>query len=309
MSMRWEDETYVRVYTRDTVDWDMMCWQARCLLPLLLRKVDRAGLVELGRHGARGLAANVKLPIEVVECGLHGDPAQTTSPDGLLASGSVEIHGSVLVVPNFIDAQSASMSDALRKRESRARARDVARAVEMGLVTEPDEVSQNVTEGHETGQTVTPGHNASQPVTSGHSELCSALLISSERDNARARVGDDGHLETLAAWEAADLPGSPLLNVVAAEIRRTPEKQRPTAKAACEAYKQLVDAWHTRGYFPNVSPQNMLRNWSFVVDIARGAVIASDIAQGAKPRAPPTGGRRGDNSSSPETDAFVKQVW
>src|SRR6185312_4681116 len=118
MAMRWEDERYVRVYTRDTIEWEMLCWQARCLMPLILRKVDRAGLLGLGKHGARGLAASVKIPVDVVTAGLNGDGEQI----GLIESGAIEVRGEMLVVPNFIAAQETPSSDAQRKRDQREKA-------------------------------------------------------------------------------------------------------------------------------------------------------------------------------------------
>ncbi len=145
--MRWEDERYVRLYTRDTVAWRMLPWEGKALLPLILRKLDRAGLMPLEGHGAAGLAAIVELPLEVVEVGLAA----------LEKDGCVRLVAGVLVSPNFIEAQEAAQSDAQRKRESRARARDLAAA------------SRIVTGGHDSGQNVTSGHVESRPVTSGHS--------------------------------------------------------------------------------------------------------------------------------------------
>jgi len=43
--MDWSNERYVRVYTRDTAEYLALCWQAKALLSLLLRKCDRAGVV------------------------------------------------------------------------------------------------------------------------------------------------------------------------------------------------------------------------------------------------------------------------
>lgn len=143
--MRWEDERYVRLYTRDTVDWEMMPWQARALFPLLLRKVDRAGILHLGKHGAVGLANVVRLPIEVTEPGLAG----------LVADGSVELHGDSLVVRNFIEAQEATASDAKRARDYRERHRN--------SVTNRDApVTQSDTD-------VTTHHGPSRDVTEHHS--------------------------------------------------------------------------------------------------------------------------------------------
>jgi hypothetical protein len=129
--MRWEDERYVRVYTRDTTDWVALGWEAQSLFLLTMRKVDRAGILDLGRSGVRGLAALVTMPLEVVERAL---PVLT-------ADGCVVLNGQTLVIPNFIEAQEAKQSDAQRKRESRATARDLAAA----CVTNRDPPSRTVT--------------------------------------------------------------------------------------------------------------------------------------------------------------------
>jgi hypothetical protein len=115
--MDWSSERYVRVYTRDTADWLALGWEAQALFVLLLRKMDRVGSLDLGRHGARGLAALLRVPLEVVERAL---PL-------LLADGCIEQHETVLVCRNFIEAQEASMSAAARQKESRLRRRDQLR--------------------------------------------------------------------------------------------------------------------------------------------------------------------------------------
>lgn len=141
--MDWSNERYVRLYTRDTVDWLALSWQARALFAMLLRKVDRAGVIDLGRHGVKGLAVAVGMPTDVV------GPALAE----LLEDGCIEQHGTRLVMPNFLDAQEAAQSDAQRARESRANRRDRSR------VTKPD---AGVTDRDET---VTPSHGASHAVT------------------------------------------------------------------------------------------------------------------------------------------------
>lgn len=109
--MQWEDERYIRVYTRDTPDWTVWPWQSRALLPLLMRKLDRMGLMELGKHGTVALAALVGLPIEVVSAGL----------DGLIADGCVVQSGTKLVMRNFIAGQEAVASGSLRQKTWRER--------------------------------------------------------------------------------------------------------------------------------------------------------------------------------------------
>ena len=57
--MRWEDERYVRFYTRDTPEFLAMSWLARALFGLIMRKVDRAGILVVGRLGLKGVAVAV----------------------------------------------------------------------------------------------------------------------------------------------------------------------------------------------------------------------------------------------------------
>lgn len=140
--MDWSNERYVRVYTRDTTTWKLMDWRGRVVLQLLIRKVDRAGVLDVGHDGVLGLAAVLELPIDIAEAGI----AQLTTSRG--GTPTVLDTGTAYVLPNFIDAQEAPTSDPQRKRESRARRRDRALAVGRGLLltagSDPD--------GHETGR-------------------------------------------------------------------------------------------------------------------------------------------------------------
>lgn len=147
--MDWSDERWVRVYTRDTTTWKLLDWRARTVLLHLLRKVDRAGVIEVGDDGLLGLAAVLELPVDVVETGV----AQLTRG----AAPTVVDTGSAFVVPRFLDAQETPQSYAQRQRESRARRRDKAMR-ESRIVTE----SQSVTGGHEN---VRDRHTTSRDVT------------------------------------------------------------------------------------------------------------------------------------------------
>lgn len=154
--MRWEDESYVRVYTRKTADYLGLSWQAKAVLPLMLMEADKAGIVRV-RAGARRvqlIAGLIGLPFEVTEPGLSD----------LLEDGCILEVESGYVFPNFVEAQSAAQSDKQRKAEQRARDRDIAAARPIlekitGTVTKRDEPSQNVTESHERSQAVTSGHS------------------------------------------------------------------------------------------------------------------------------------------------------
>jgi hypothetical protein len=109
----WSNERYVRLYTRDTPDWLLLSWEARSLWMHLLRKFDRSGVIDLGRHGLRGLAATVLMPQEVVERAL---------PE-LVEDGCLVHNDQHLVAPNYLPANEASSSDAQRAREYRERQR------------------------------------------------------------------------------------------------------------------------------------------------------------------------------------------
>lgn len=139
--MDWANERYARAYVRDTADYLALSWQARGLWWELLRKPDRAGVIATN-HGARGLAALVRWPLEVVEQAL---------PE-LLADGCIKAFDGGYVIPNYLDAQESTSSGAQRQRESRERRR-------LQAVTNRDE---DVTERQ---QNVTPGHTESRAVT------------------------------------------------------------------------------------------------------------------------------------------------
>jgi hypothetical protein len=127
---------------------------------LILREVDRAGILELGKLGLRAVAVAVRAPWEEIEA-----PLAKLLEDGMC------VHRDdlrLLVIPNFIDAQEAPQSDKARKRAERERARDLAKAKSLS-VTAP---SQNVTPP---SVGVTDGHEDSNPVTSSHSVLCRAV--------------------------------------------------------------------------------------------------------------------------------------
>lgn len=220
--MRWEDERYVRVYTRDTVDWLALSWDAQALLMQLLRKVDRAGLLPLTRHGKKGVAVAV------------GHPGQWSriepALDELLADGCIEIRANVLLFRNFIAAQETPQSDKQRKAESRARAADLAAA---GSVTNPDTTSQNVTNGHETGQNVTSGHAESRAVTSGHSMLCRSVPV-------RADPSQD--LPPPAVASAAIGQGELLQGITPTPPDKPAKKAREAKKPPTEAPTDLRHA-------------------------------------------------------------------
>lgn len=116
--MRWADERYVRVYTRDTGEWLALGWEAQALFLFALRKADRAGIVRTGKAGVRGLAGMTGMPLDVVSRVL---PL-------LVEDGCLRETDGGYIIPNFIEAQEVPISDAQRKRDQRERDRDKALA-------------------------------------------------------------------------------------------------------------------------------------------------------------------------------------
>lgn len=180
--MDWQNERYVRVYVRDTDDWLALSYDARSLWVHLLRKVDRAGVLQTKR-GTRGIAAQTGCPLEVVDRVLAE----------LLADGCLEEHALGYVVPNFIEAQEAPQSDRLRASESRARRRDRVRAdtpVALGLTVTKRDSSVTNRDGAVTERiaSVTSSHTASRPVTSCHSDPSDPCLTDPEPEALAPRA-------------------------------------------------------------------------------------------------------------------------
>ena len=166
--MRWEDEQYVRFYTRDTAEFMALSWVARGLFGLILRKADRAGILKVGKLGLKGVAVMIQAPWVEAEA-----PLRELVEDGCI---SFDPTAGIVLIPNYLAAQEVSQSDKARKRASREKARSEASAQlvlqpQEAIVTERDPVeSQFVTDSH-AGHEV--GHTESQPVT-----LCSAVPCS-----------------------------------------------------------------------------------------------------------------------------------
>lgn len=178
----WSNERYVRLYTRDSVTWAIWPWESQALFCLLLRKVDRAGVLEMGPHDPKdAISAIIRMPPDVVDIALRP----------ILNSGAAEIRGDVLVMPNFISAQEARSSDKQRQRDSREKRR--AKAMSHGN-------HQNVTDSDSESHRVTTGHGESQGVTPSLAELNQAELN-------QKNIAPDGsqNLELIPAEHAPDL--------------------------------------------------------------------------------------------------------
>ncbi len=109
--MNYPDEPYVRLYTSETAEWTMMSYEARTvMLHLLKGRFDRAGILAVGKHDpARVVASLTRIPEEVAKKGIAE----------LLDNGTFERGPDCIVWPKYIEAQTCSKSEKLRKREYR----------------------------------------------------------------------------------------------------------------------------------------------------------------------------------------------
>jgi hypothetical protein len=207
MTMDWANERYVKIYTRNTAEWLCLAWQGRALWGLLIRAADRSGVIET-RLGAKGLAALVALPIEVVEPGL----------ESLLDDGCVKTHRLGFVIPNYIEAQEAIQSGPQRTREWRERERIRRRDDAKHDETYGDEDERNVTDARrnvtETRRGVTHGDAARRDETPSLADPSRA-----EKETERA--------------EMREAPGEPS-NAGAARLRVVPSGDTGTTPRAEE---------------------------------------------------------------------------
>lgn len=173
MGLDYANERFVVVYTRDTVTWKLLDWEARAVLLLMLRKVDRAGVIEVGEDGLAGLAAILEVPLDVLERAM---PKLTKDE-----RGTVTFRDGYVALPNFIAAQETPRSDRQRQKDSRETRRDVALAVKRGIA-----VTETVADVTKRDATVTPCHAASQSVTPNQPNPIQANRSGPEREGGPA---------------------------------------------------------------------------------------------------------------------------
>lgn len=211
--MRWEDEPWIKLYTRETPTTASWEWQARAIWPQIMTRLDGAGLMHVGAKGVKALAALIRFPVDVVRAGLdelQADGTVTLSPEG------------VLCAPNFVDAQRARTSDKLRKATQRERDRDAAVANHANLA---DVVSHGVT----------ASHTASHGVTNRREE---------KREEEKRLEEKDSDSTAAGGLEQPDPPS------VDAKTRRS--RQEPSAQAkACAEHLLGAIRSHTPDYEGN----------------------------------------------------------
>ncbi len=162
--MKWEDERYVRLFIRDTATWKLLPWQAKAILPLLMRKLDRFGCVQVGSDVPSAVALTTDLPLEIAAVAV---PA-------LVELNVICITEGELVMHDFIQSQEAVASPRLRAELYREKARSQLRPVTKrdDSVTKRDDPSRNVTTVHRSvtkrDDSVTKRDDPSRNVTTVH---------------------------------------------------------------------------------------------------------------------------------------------
>lgn len=205
--MHWPDENYVKLYTRETPNWLLLPWQSRLLFPAIMKKSDKAGLMDLGTDHERALAAYLSVPIEFVKAGL---PA-------LLDSGTCELRDGVLITPGFLEAQEARKTNAAACREYRERMRDEARAANR----------LKPLDGTNREQQTAPPSSPAQPLKDlGREAGRTGKQLSQQPSCSTHRTRHPSHAAPVALTPVALTPVAVASEVVAPEAT-APEVQHP----------------------------------------------------------------------------------
>lgn len=229
--MNFEDEPYVRLYTRKTLTTKLIGWEGRTVLWHLMLEVDKAGVLDLdGEDEVDAVAALTELPIDVVKLGLSK----------LSSRGVTERHGNKLVITRYIEAQSARRSEKARAREHRERRR-------AGIVTNRD-AEQTIRD--ETSQPVTSGNTASPctvPVPVPKNVLSSASASGDARPKPAARASSASPVPLPQGWT----PDDALVQSIAAKWTCDPQQIRAIVP-------EFVDYWTNR---KGRGKRRSLTNW------------------------------------------------
>jgi hypothetical protein len=105
--VNYEDEDYVRLFTRDTPTWKSWRWEAKATIGPLMRKLDRNGRLDwpAGGDWCVYVAAAIDIPVKVVGIALKE----------FVRTDTITMGDGFLVMPNFVPGQNAA-----RRTKSRA---------------------------------------------------------------------------------------------------------------------------------------------------------------------------------------------
>ena len=156
--MNYEDESYVRIYTRDDATWKRLRFAGQTLYMHLMRKVDRAGVLDgLDPVDPAGdIEVLVDVPRALVEEGLAR----------MLAAKVAELHEGTLVIVDYVASQTAHKSSTTRSRDSRERrAAEARRRCIAAVPAAPSDAPLPSGAGRDETQRQSPERNDLQPLT------------------------------------------------------------------------------------------------------------------------------------------------
>lgn len=185
LRLHWPDERYVRIYCRDTLDWQTLSWNAQALYVHLCRKATRKGRIDLGRVGRRGLATLVGRPE------MSSDLREALAE--LEADGCVVVDGSALALVDFVEAQEAVSSAKARVRKHRE------------IRQEQDDCNETLPEEEDALLSVTPGYGTAPDRTDGTARPSVRSTEGPAADAAGNGAGSAPSGDALSRAFAADL--------------------------------------------------------------------------------------------------------
>ncbi len=287
--MHWEDERWIKVYTRDTPEWTSLSWEARGIFLLLLRIVDRAGVLNLGRSGQKGLATMLRVPPDALADALSE----------LEAVENVRLEDGRLVIPNHVEAQEARASP--KERQAARRERNKAKKGD----GESHAASRGVTHGHAESHDVTRRHAASHGVTTrldvdeqetrqaeekGTHPACApaSVRVATAAPTAAAKDDAPGKPSTDARMPAAQTAPAPMLTPSgdrASPAKPGPHAANPKPTRSGVTSDALRDLWRETCARPGVN----LVAWT--ADMDSGRLMLLDGLAGTRPMDGPGGWR------------------
>jgi hypothetical protein len=241
--VNFEDEHYVRVYTKDTKTWMRWGWEGQTVFMHLMRRLDKAGVLDDIEDPVPDVALLTGLPEEIVAKGLPR----------LLDSGTLQHINGLLVAPRYIEGQTSKRSDAVRAKESRERRRQTAMLSQ--IVTERHEFEPPVTSRDanerersdednvtERDGAITNRDRTSQNVTERHANRVPRHSTQCSADQRRSISKADGGIPRLTGLGDAP-PPSEIRQQRHSEVRSS--KPEPKLEVAPPA-QPLPPDWRPR---------------------------------------------------------------
>lgn len=168
----WQDERWIKLYTRDEPEWLVLPWWVRGLFDEIMKRLDPAGVMRLGKAGRKAIAASLSA---------SWDNQLAEAIQALVDDGAIQLleNETVLFVPNFVAAQEAKQSDKARQQKRRERARA------MDGVTPRDATVTGPFSGAGGG-----GNDSTTSVTTQHSNIVTPRDANSTPRDARVTPCD-----------------------------------------------------------------------------------------------------------------------